>query len=138
MRAIMDHIVLNVRDVEGAVRFYTEVVGLSAERLDAYRQGKAPFPSVRVGPETVIDFLPPSWWQTGGGGADANARPNMAHFCLAVSREDWGALMVKLETHGVTVHTGPITRWGARGDGVSIYFCDPEGNEVEVRYYGAG
>jgi catechol 2,3-dioxygenase-like lactoylglutathione lyase family enzyme len=30
---------------------------------------------------------------------------------------------------------GPVSRWGARGEGVSVYVRDPDGNQVELRTY---
>jgi len=138
MQRSLDHIVLNVKDLERAIRFYTEVMGLAPERIEEYRQGKAPFPSVRISADTVIDLLPPDWWQ-GQEKAETHSNypnyPNMGHFCLAVEREEWQALQGRLRTHGISIHSGPVPRWGARGNGVSIYFYDPEGNEIEVRHY---
>jgi catechol 2,3-dioxygenase-like lactoylglutathione lyase family enzyme len=129
----MDHIVLNVSDVERAVRFYAQVLGLPTERLEAYREGKVPFPSVRVGADTVIDFFAVS----GQGSAESGPakHPNLGHFCLALEKADWDSLRGRLEASGVAIHIGPIKRWGARGNGTSIYFRDPEGNEIEARYY---
>jgi catechol 2,3-dioxygenase-like lactoylglutathione lyase family enzyme len=33
------------------------------------------------------------------------------------------------------VVSGPVTRWGARGDATSLYVRDPDGNLVELRHY---
>ena len=54
----MDHIVLNVPDIDRSLAFYIDVLGLEPERLEEFRQGKVPFPSVRVSAETVIDLFP--------------------------------------------------------------------------------
>ena len=37
----------------------------------------------------------------------------------------------------MAVDVGPVPRWGAHGEGVSIYFRDPDGNTVEARHYRA-
>ena len=60
----MDHIVLNVPDIDRSMAFYTQVLGLESERWEEFRQGKVPFPSVRVSPETVIDLFPMKPGQT--------------------------------------------------------------------------
>jgi catechol 2,3-dioxygenase-like lactoylglutathione lyase family enzyme len=131
--ASMDHIVINVVDVEAMVAFYVEVLMLAPERAEAYRQGKAPFPSVRLNAETIIDFFPRELWDavTSAG----SARVNMNHFCLTVTRDDWRALRERLAVAGVEIEVGPVPRWGAAGVGTSIYFRDPEHNLVEVRTY---
>ena len=54
----MDHIVLTVQDMDKVMGFYTDVLGLKPERLDAFRQGKVPFPSVRINADTIIDLFP--------------------------------------------------------------------------------
>lgn len=125
----MDHIVLNVADVERSVAFYRDVLGLGIERLDQWRAGQAPFPSVRLNADTLIDIV----------GREESARAgrveNMNHFCLVVTDEALEPAMAHLAAHGVPVTTGPARRWGAHGDGASIYFRDPDGNEIEVRTY---
>ena len=44
----LDHIVLNVGDIESSLRFYTDVLGLKGERVEEFRAGKVGFPSVRI------------------------------------------------------------------------------------------
>ena len=133
MQAVMDHIVLNAEDVEALVQFYTTVVELEPERVEEFREGKALFPSVRLNADTVIDLAPKRMW-IGAKPRTVN-RPNLNHFCLTLERAEWEKLRDRLHAHRVTVD-GPHPRWGAHGDGTSFYFHDPEGNEIEARYYG--
>ena len=130
----LDHIVLNVKDIDRALAFYSEVLGLKAERVDEFRAGKIGFPSVRINEHTIIDLsiskapvaLPKSEGKTQG---------NLNHFCLVVDKEDFTGIVDYLKAHNVTVVQGPISRWGARGRATSVYFLDPDGNEVEIRCY---
>jgi catechol 2,3-dioxygenase-like lactoylglutathione lyase family enzyme len=133
MIAGMDHIVINVVDVEVMIAFYVEVLALAPERVEAYRQGEAPFPSVRLNAETIIDFFPREMWDVVTVAGPAHV--NMNHFCLTVTRDDWSALRDRLADVGVDIEVGPVPRWGANGVGTSIYFRDPEHNLVEVRTY---
>lgn len=126
----MDHIVLNVRDMDKVVDFYQNVLGLPAERLAEFRRGQVPFPSVRISADTVIDLFP---------AAESDdvtpERSDLNHFCLVLSEADMPRLMAHLAVHGVIIEEGPVTRWGAHGNGMSIYFSDPEARRIEVRYY---
>ena len=130
----LDHIVLNVKDIDRALAFYSEVLGLQAERVDEFRAGKIGFPSVRINEHTIIDLsiakapvaLPKS---------DGKTQGNLNHFCLVVDKEDFTGIVDYLKAHNVTVVQGPISRWGARGRATSVYFLDPDGNEVEIRCY---
>jgi len=133
MQAVMDHIVLNAEDIEALVHFYTAVVELEPERLAEFRGGKAPFPSVRLNADTVIDLAPQMMWESNQ--PRTLGRPNLNHFCLTLEKEDWEKLRDRLTAHKITLD-GPHPRWGAHGHGTSYYFHDPEGNEVEARYYG--
>ena len=118
-----DHLVLNVADVERSLGFYCGLLGLPAERVEQWRAGEVPFPSVRVTPDTIIDLV----HRPGGGSA-------IDHFCLVVDPLDWDEV---LASGAFTVLTGPVTRTGARGDAVSIYVRDPDGHTVELRWYPA-
>jgi len=133
MQGVMDHIVLNAEDVEALLQFYTEVVELEPERVDAFHRGQVPFPSVRVNAGTVIDLAPRAMWE----GTQLRTRgcPNLNHFCLSLEKREWDNLRERLTARHITLE-GPLPRWGARGNGTSFYFHDPEGNEIEARYYG--
>lgn len=123
----MDHIVLNVSDVERSLAFYTDLLGLRPERVDEFRAGEVTFPSVRISEGTLIDLMAAS--------AVVGVRANLNHFCLVTEPTDLDALADGLEARGVTITTRPASRWGARGQATSIYLLDPDGNEIEIRHY---
>jgi catechol 2,3-dioxygenase-like lactoylglutathione lyase family enzyme len=129
----LDHIVLNVADIDRSLEFYRGVLGLSVERLQEFRSGKVGFPSVRINGETIIDLFPVK--RGGVPVPQQNPAPNLNHFCMVIGAEDFSGIVSYLKEHGVTVHEGPISRWGARGQATSVYFQDPDGNEIELRCY---
>ncbi len=113
----IDHVVLRVRDIDVMRSFYCEVLG--ADHV-AYRP-KFRMSHLRIG-TAMIDLVQ---GETGPG-------RNMDHFCLRVEPFDQAAIVAHLQKHGVEV--GPIKdRFGAEGNGPSIYFTDPEGNTVELK-----
>src|SRR2546430_1170683 len=124
----LDHIVLNVTDVERSLAFYRDVLGLPAERVEAWRRGELRFPSVRVNEATIIDLVHAP-------AESAERRLNLAHFCLVTDDEDLDAVARELSSAGVTIEVGPATRSGARGNALSIYFRDPDDNLIELRTY---
>ncbi|MBP1751264.1 MAG: Glyoxalase/bleomycin resistance protein/dioxygenase [Geobacteraceae bacterium] len=133
MDVLMDHIVLNVTNVEEEVEFYASLFGFIPERLELYHEGKVPFPSVRINSDTIIDLFPRKMWDRKYHGE--KTEPNLNHFCLSISREDFERLCERLVELDVAIEQGPVERWGAHGTGVSIYFSDPEQNLIEIRYY---
>ena len=127
----MDHIVLRVKDVERAIQFYTEVLGLAPHRVEEYRAGKVPFPSARVNSDTIIDLFPFTDHEPVGDGPR-----NLDHYCLTIEPTDLAQLSEHLRQRGVSVVSdGPAQRSGARGTGNSIYIKDWEGNTIELRHY---
>jgi catechol 2,3-dioxygenase-like lactoylglutathione lyase family enzyme len=118
----LDHVVLVVADVERSVAWYRDRLGLEVLRLDEWKDGKVPFPSVRVNEGTIIDIL-----------AGARSGTNVDHLCLVLAPTDLAELAGSNE---FDVVEGPVPRWGARGEGTSVYVRDPDGNLVELRHYG--
>lgn len=118
----LDHIVLLTPDVERSLGWYTETLGLPGERVDEWRAGRVPFPSVRVDAHTIIDLF-----------AGERGEKNLDHLCLVIQPTDLQALA---DSGRFDVVSGPGRRWGARGDGLSLYVTDPDGNVVELRHYG--
>jgi catechol 2,3-dioxygenase-like lactoylglutathione lyase family enzyme len=116
-----DHVVLNVADVERALAFYTGPLGLEPVRVDEWRAGEVPFPSVRVNERTIIDLV-----------GKPREGSNVDHICLVVEPLDWQEV---LDSGVFTVLEGPVGRSGARGEATSIYVQDPDGNMVELRWY---
>ena len=119
-----DHLVLSVSDVERSLGFYCGTLGLAPVRVDRWRAGEVPFPSVRVDAGTIIDLI-----------AGDPTGSNVDHFCLVVEPVDWQQV---LDSGVFTVLTGPVPRFGARGTATSIYVSDPDGNTIELRCYPAG
>ena len=129
----IDHIVLNAEDEYLLMDFYMDIIGLEPDRLDLYRRGEVPFPSVRINTDTIIDIFPKTMWAVSGD--PPKGPPNLNHFCMGFSRDEWEALRDRLDKAGVEIIRGPENVWGAHGQGSSIYFRDPEGNIVEAKYY---
>ena len=129
----LDHIVLNVSDIEQSLNFYTEVLGLQGERVIEFKEGKVGFPSVRINAGTIIDLFPRKGdvRPTTGEKCDGN----LNHFCLVVGANDFAGAVEYLRANKIVIREGPVSRWGARGHATSVYFLDPDGNEIEIRCY---
>ena len=117
----LDHIVLRCADVERTLAWYTDVLGLAPVRLDEWRRGEAPFPSVRINDGTIIDLVV---------GETIDGR--LDHFCVVIEPTDLTAVAASGQ---FDVLDGPDTRYGARGNGTSLYVRDPDGTVVELRHY---
>ena len=124
----IDHVVLRVADIGVMKSFYCDVLGATHV---AYRPDLG-MSHLRVG-NAMIDLVEVAGplGKPGGAAPDKEGR-NMDHLCLRVEPFDQQAIVAHLERHGVAV--GKITsRFGAEGNGVSIYLTDPEGNTVELK-----
>jgi len=133
MKLELDHIVLAVRDMDAMLRFYIDVLGLTAHRVEEFRNGSVLFPCARINESTLVDLLPRAMWDNGD--ASAGTFPNLNHFCIALEPHEWEPALARLDKAGVPIEVGPMILSGARGDGTSIYIRDPDGNRVELRYY---
>jgi catechol 2,3-dioxygenase-like lactoylglutathione lyase family enzyme len=125
----LDHIVLRCADVATTLAWYRDVLGLQAVRLDEWQRGEVLFPSVRVNPGTILDLIPADWTAAGG---PIDTGGHLDHLCLCFDPFDAEALVA---SGRFRVQEGPVSRYGARGDAVSVYVLDPDDTVVELRYY---
>ena len=114
----IDHVVLRVADLVRAIAFYRDVLGCREER----RAESINLVQLRAG-SCLIDVIQAKDGVTGA---------NMDHFAVRIEPFDEAALRAHLESHGVAV--GEVaTRYGAEGNGPSLYIDDPDGNSVELK-----
>lgn len=124
----LDHVVLRVRDLGRMVRFYCDVLGCHVER----EQAALGLTQIRAG-RSLIDLVTVDG-KLGrmGGAAPGKEGRNLDHFCITVERYDEAGLRAYLGGHGVEVGEAG-SRYGAEGEGPSLYVSDPEGNVVELK-----
>lgn len=124
----MDHVVLRVSDLKASMDFYTKVLNCPVEKI----QDQLGLYQLRAG-TALIDLVPVTGplGQKGGAAPGPEAR-NMDHFCLRVDPFDAEAISAHLRSHGY--EPAPVaSRYGAEGQGPSIYVTDPDGNVVELK-----
>ncbi len=117
----IDHVVIRAADLERAIRFYCEILGCEVER----RVDNIGLIQMRAG-AAMIDLF------------DAKENPppdgpgNMDHFALRLDKFDEDAIHAFLSEHDIESEPSK-SRYGAEGDGPSIYIKDPDGNTVELK-----
>ena len=122
----IDHVVLNCRDVEQTVDWYTRVLGMRSEVFGAGRTALV-FGNQKL---NVRPSGAPNWPT---GAVDAPGSLDLC-FIAEVSAEEVGA---HLRACGVPITEGPVAKTGAQGPMTSHYCRDPDGNLVEVASYRA-
>ena len=115
----LDHVVLRVADMDRAIAFYEQVLGLHVER----RLESIGLVQLRAG-AAMIDLVPRT--------EDEDDGRNMDHFAVRIEAMDVAAIGAHLQRHGLD--PGEVRRrYGAEGYGSSIYITDPDGNTVELK-----
>ncbi|MDP2334345.1 MAG: VOC family protein [Reyranella sp.] len=114
----IDHVVLRARDLAAMVRFYEQALGFHVER----RLERLSLVQMRAG-ASLLDLV---------GGERAEGVANMDHLCFRVEPFDRDAIVRRLAPLGISVGE-TVERYGAEGNGPSVYFHDPEGNQIELK-----
>jgi catechol 2,3-dioxygenase-like lactoylglutathione lyase family enzyme len=124
----IDHIVLRIRDLQTSLAFYRDVLGCPVDKV----QDKIGLWQVRAG-SSLIDLIPldGALGKMGGAGPAKEGR-NVDHFAIQITPFDDAKIRAHLAAHNVTI-TDSGQRYGAEGDGPSIYVLDPDGNSVELK-----
>ena len=124
----IDHVVLRVVDFDAMVQFYCKVLGASF----VARRPEFGMAHLRVGGSLIDLVAVDGPLGRPGGAAPGREGRNMDHLCLRVEPFDEKAIVSHLSSHGVKVDDIK-ERFGAEGNGTSIYLNDPEGNMVELK-----
>ena len=117
----IDHVVIRAADLDKSLKFYCEILGCHEER----RVDRIGLVQLRAG-SCMIDLF------------DAKDNPppegpgNMDHFAVRLENFDEPAIRAFLAENGIASEESK-SRYGAEGDGPSIYIEDPDGNTVELK-----
>ena len=114
----IDHVVLRVRDLPAMVKFYEQALGFKVERT----LERLSLVQMRAG-ASMLDLIHAERPQSGG---------NMDHLCFRIEPFDRSAIESRLSPLGIAIGE-TLERYGAEGTGSSIYFNDPEGNQIELK-----
>lgn len=124
MRPKLDHCVIHVSDWARSNVFYAQVMGATLVPRGngfAYRFGDTQLNCHGPGVDAVPVARDP-------------VRPGNSDLCF-----EWpgpiAEARVHLERHDVEIELGPISRHGAKGAGLSVYFRDPDGSLLEFISY---
>jgi len=125
----LDHVVIRAQDAEVMTEFYCDVLGCVVERRSSPELGLV---QLRAG-DSLIDIVSVDG-EIGrmGGAAPGKDGRNMDHFCVRLESFKEEVIRGQLERFGV-IGSKLETRYGAEGNGPSIYIQDPEGNTVELK-----
>jgi catechol 2,3-dioxygenase-like lactoylglutathione lyase family enzyme len=123
----LDHCVIHVSDWDRSNAFYRDVLGAELVQRPvgwAYRFG-----------DTQLNLHGPGFKPAEV--ARLPVQPGNSDLCF-----EWNGPIAEaiahLERRGVAVERGPMQRFGAKGDGTSVYFRDPDGSLLEFISYRGG
>jgi catechol 2,3-dioxygenase-like lactoylglutathione lyase family enzyme len=125
MEILFDHCVIHVADRARSNAFYRDVLGaeligdehgvamyrFGGQQLNVHGPGTDPTPVARV-----------------------PVAPGNSDLCFEWPGPIDGAAEY-LSRHNIAVELGPVKRTGARGEGTSVYFRDPDGSLLEFISY---
>jgi catechol 2,3-dioxygenase-like lactoylglutathione lyase family enzyme len=125
--ASIDHVILNVNDIDASVAFYVDVMGFENVGRDG------PFTVIRVSNDFVMQLAP---YGTSG----------HEHLAFAMDAKEFERTFARIKARGIAYgsafdnvgsNTGPGDENGARGRGATVYFFDPNKHLIEIRTYAA-
>ena len=120
----LDHIVLTVKNIAKTLEFYSRIMGMEVITFNHDRK------ALRFGQQKINlheysrEFEPKA----------QNPTPGSADLCF-ITEQPLEAFVEHLHQCGVAIVEGPVTRTGAMGQLLSIYFRDPDSNLIEVANY---
>ena len=129
----VDHIVLNVRDVDASAAWYERVLGMQRVEFDP-GDGQARRTALKFGRQKInlrpVEAGTRGWFTA----AHAVAGSDDLCFITAASPHD---VIAHLRSCGVIIEQGPVRKQGALGPIMSVYCRDPDGSLIEIASYPA-
>ncbi len=127
----LDHLVVNVSDVEASAAWYRRVLGMTREDVP-FAAGKPPRTGMKFGQQKInlrpVATSKEEWFTADHEGAGSD------DLCfLTASKPD--EVVQHLKAEGVAIVAGPDQRRGARGTLISVYCRDPDGSLIEISSY---
>ena len=123
----LDHIVLRAKDIDRMLGFYRDVLGLPI----AKHNKPLGLWHLKAG-SSMIDLVDMFGPLGKTGALTPGEARNVDHLALKIDPFDETAILAYFDSKGVNAEPAK-TRFGADGDGPSIYLSDPEGNGVELK-----
>jgi catechol 2,3-dioxygenase-like lactoylglutathione lyase family enzyme len=121
----IDHLVLNVADLEASAHWYGRVLGMRREIAEGRTIMWFGEQKLHLRP---VDASQAEWF-TG-----RHPAPGSDDLCFAAD-EDLVAITEHLASCRVAIEVGPVERAGARGAMTSVYCRDPDGSLIEISTY---
>jgi catechol 2,3-dioxygenase-like lactoylglutathione lyase family enzyme len=120
----VDHIVLTTRDLEGCIRFYRDVLGMT---LESFRTPTETRQALKFGSQKINLH---EWGREFTPRAHV-AAPGTLDLCF-IAAVPLEAVIAKLKAAGVPILEGPVMKTGALSKIRSVYVRDPDLNLVEI------
>jgi len=125
MNITIDHLTLNVKELQPSIDFYVNIMGFT------FKEVGDPYTEVRANDDFTIALAP-------------FGTKVSEHLAFALSRERFDKTFAAIKAGGIpygdswdTVgnNRGPGVESGSRGDAPTLYFHDPSGHLLEIRTY---
>lgn len=119
----IDHLVITTADLHACLHFYVDMLGMELDE----RRGRY---AVKFGDSKFnihtqkAEFLP------------AAENPTYGSLDLCLEVENLDEAIGEIRAAGYPIELGPVVRHGAHGEMQSVYLRDPDGNLVELCWYG--
>ncbi|MDD2886373.1 MAG: VOC family protein [Aliarcobacter sp.] len=120
----LDHLVLTVKDIDKTVEFYTKVLGMEKEIFKGTRVALK-FGNQKINLHKLENEFEPKAFNVKEGSAD---------LCFIIETPLIEAFKY-IESLGIVIEEGIVSRTGALGEIESIYLRDPDKNLIELSNY---
>ncbi|QIZ36903.1 VOC family protein [Saccharopolyspora sp. ASAGF58] len=120
----VDHLVLTVADVDRAVEFYEQILGMTPVAFPGERRAVS-FGGQTIKLHAASELVEPT---------ATHPVPGSANLCF-VTANALSEVQEHLRANEVRIEEGPVSRIGAEGSITSLYLRDPDGNLIEVARY---